>query len=104
MVKKDAKPAEPVDEPESDEFVEEPDEDEDDVLTDEEKDAGVEVVPDAGPSDEPMKTDAQPAEDQQRFITVDGNDGVTRRFPEPRPSHPRERAADDGDDRPVRDL
>lgn len=44
----------------------------------------VNVVDDAGPSSEPMATpeDAAPAEDVKRVTTVDGNDGVTREFPE----------------------
>lgn len=44
----------------------------------------VNVVEDAGPSAEPMATpeDATPAEDVKRVTTVDGNDGVTREFPQ----------------------
>ena len=49
--------------------------------------APVKTIDDAGPSDEPMKTpeDAEPAEDVERVTTVDGNDGVTREFPEQPP-------------------
>jgi hypothetical protein len=44
----------------------------------------VEVVEDAGVSKEPMPTpeDAQPAENTERVTLVDGNDGVTRKFPQ----------------------
>lgn len=44
----------------------------------------VNTVDDAGVSSEPMATpeDAAPAEDAKRVTTVDGNDGVTREFPQ----------------------